>query len=417
MCVESRTSYRWAYLRRNKKPSIKLIVWFVKYLRRYFGVSVCGIRTDGGGELWGSLLLRKTLSEMDPPVLMEPTGGAETSSANGKAKRNIGLAGVTTQLLLGMSNLEVIFWCFSLLHGVILFNVRPHTESGVSPFEALFKKTQNLTSLRIFGSTMYKVDPRLTRRRPDSATRSCIWLGLHGTQAVCNYMDQITKSLGYAHHYVVDELDTATLPGDRSLAAKLLSGLTTDGPLSGLLRSDLMALEPDVSPWLSDTLVNHFVPAPPPGHHFGFSTHDDANFTRVKILAFIPGSFAATHLSEKNIVNMYLLAINRVPIHTATNISDIIEDILDRKPEDAHCTLTGFNFLFGKLTEEEQFDDLSIQAPDHATSRVVMALTMLDEVTDLEEHTLRTCAEFPNYFHFVASIHPDNMESCPSSFS
>jgi hypothetical protein len=122
MCIKSRTSYRWAYLRSNKKPPIKLIVWFVKYLRRYFGFSVCVIQTDGGGELWGSQLLRKTLSEMEPPVLVEPTG-AETSSANGKAERSIGLAGVTTQLLLGMSNLEVVFWCFALLHGVILLNV------------------------------------------------------------------------------------------------------------------------------------------------------------------------------------------------------------------------------------------------------------------------------------------------------
>jgi hypothetical protein len=244
-CIESHTSYQWAYLRRNKKPLIKLIVWFVKYLRRYFGFSVCVIRTDGGGELWESQLLRKTLSEMEPPVLMEPTG-AETSSA--MAERSIGLAGVTTQLLLGMANLEVVFWCFELLHGVILLNVRPNSESGNSPFEALFKEIPNLTFLRIFGSTMYKVDRRLTQRRPDSATRSCIWLGIHGTQAICNYMDQITKSLGYAHHYVVDELDTATLPGDRGLAAKVLSGFTTDGPLTDLIRDDLLTLEPDVSP-------------------------------------------------------------------------------------------------------------------------------------------------------------------------
>jgi hypothetical protein len=213
MIVESRTSYRWAYLRRNKKPPIKLIVWFVKYLRRYFGLAVCVIRTNGGGELWESLQLRKSLSEMEPPVLMEPTG-AETSSANGKTERSIGLAGVTTQLLLGMLYMEVIFWCFALLHGVILLTVRPHSESGISPFEALFKKKANLSSLRIFGSTMYKVDRRLTRRRPDSATCACFWLGLHGTQAICNYMDSVTNSLGYAHHYAVDELDNATLPGD-----------------------------------------------------------------------------------------------------------------------------------------------------------------------------------------------------------
>jgi hypothetical protein len=32
MCVESWTSYRWAYLQRDKKPPIKLIVWCIKYL-------------------------------------------------------------------------------------------------------------------------------------------------------------------------------------------------------------------------------------------------------------------------------------------------------------------------------------------------------------------------------------------------
>jgi hypothetical protein len=265
----------------------------------------------------------------------------------------------------------VIFWCFALLHGVILLNIRPHSESGVSPFEALFKKKPNLTSLHIFGSTMYKVDRCLTRHRPDSATRSCIWLGLHGAQTVCNYMAQVTKSPGYAHHYVVDELDTATIPGDRSLAARVLSGHTTDGPLTDMLRDEIIALEADVSTWLSDSLVNHYVPGLPPGHHFGFSTLDDANFTRVKVLSLVPGSFAATHLSDKNIVNKYLLAINGVPINMATDISDVIEDILDHEPEKAHCTLTGFNFLFGTLTGEEQHDDLSLQAPDHATSRVI----------------------------------------------
>jgi hypothetical protein len=48
----------------EQKPPIKLIVWFVKYIRRYFGFSVCVIHIDGGGELWGSQLLRKTLNEM-----------------------------------------------------------------------------------------------------------------------------------------------------------------------------------------------------------------------------------------------------------------------------------------------------------------------------------------------------------------
>jgi hypothetical protein len=174
-------------------------------------------------------------------------------------------------------------------------------------------------------------------------------------------------------------------------------------------------LEPDVSPWLSDKLVNHFVPSLPPGHHFGFSTREDENFTPVQILSLIPGSFAALHLTSKNGVGMYLLAINGIPIHSTNDISDGIEDILDRKPDDAHCTLTGFNFLFGKLTDEDQHDDLSLQAPDQATARVVMALTMLTEEF-LDEGTFRSCDDYANYLHFVSSIHPIKMEKCPTSF-
>jgi hypothetical protein len=106
-----------------------------------------------------------------------------------------------------------------------------------------------------------------------------------------------------------------------------------------MLRDDFLTLEPDVSPWLSDTLVNHFVPALPPGHHFGFCTEDDANFSRGKIISLIARSFAAAHLLDKNIIGMSLLAINGIPIHSATDISDVIDDLLDRKEENVHCTL------------------------------------------------------------------------------
>jgi hypothetical protein len=51
--------------------------------------------------------------------------------------------------------------------------------------------------------------------------------------------------------------------------------------------------------------------------------------------------------------------------------------------------------------------------PRHELS--VMALTLLEE-DSLDETTLRSCEEFPEYFFSVSSIHPDNMESCPSSF-
>jgi hypothetical protein len=80
-----------------------------------------------------------------------------------------------------------------------------------------------------------------------------------------------------------------------------------------------------------------------------------------------------------------------------------------------HCTLTGFNFLFGKLTNEEHHDDLSLQAPDHATSRVIMGLNMLDQ-EPVNDATFRSCEVFADFFLCVSSIHPHDMEQCPTSF-
>jgi hypothetical protein len=68
------------------------------------------------------------------------------------------------------------------------------------------------------------------------------------------------------------------------------------------------------------------------------------------------------------------------------------------------------------MTHEDQHDELSLQAPDdHTTSRVVMAVSMLDD-TPLDDATHRCCSVFGDYLQYVSSIHPDLMEQCLSSF-
>jgi hypothetical protein len=64
------------------------------------------VRTDGGGELWGSKDFCCRLFE-EAQVIVEPTGG-ESSAANGKTKRAIGILGVQAQLLLYAAGLEPI---------------------------------------------------------------------------------------------------------------------------------------------------------------------------------------------------------------------------------------------------------------------------------------------------------------------
>jgi hypothetical protein len=279
--------------------------------------------------------LRKALVDLDPPVIMEEPTGAETSSNNGKVERSVGMAGVTTQLLLAISNIETILWCFALLHGVLLLNVCLKTETDVSPFQQIFKKKPHLSTLRIFGSTMCKV----------SAARSCIWLGLHGMRSICNFIDNVIKRFGHAHHYVTDELDTATFPGERSLAAaKVLNGLSPEGDLTDNLTSNLLALGPNVSPWLSNMLVNYSIKDVPPGQHLGFKTLEDNGFTRVKVIGLVEGSFARQHLKDTHIVGgHYLLAINTFPMVTNIDISsEILDDATTRTEAENHNVVSGF---------------------------------------------------------------------------
>jgi hypothetical protein len=94
--------------------------------RKVLGFAINIVRTDGGGELWGSKDFRKRLFE-EAQVVVEPTGG-KNLAANGKAKRAIGQLGTQTQLLLYAAGLEPIFWCFALLHSATLSNVKPRAD-------------------------------------------------------------------------------------------------------------------------------------------------------------------------------------------------------------------------------------------------------------------------------------------------
>jgi hypothetical protein len=45
-----------------------------------------------------------------------------------------------------------------------------------------------------------------------------------------------------------------------------------------------------------------------------------------------------------------------------------------------------------------------------------MGIALLDTESTIDDVNFRSCAHFPEYFHVVSSIHPEHMESCPTSF-
>jgi hypothetical protein len=425
--VESRSSNRWVYLRRSKHPPVELCLWFISMVRRVLGFSVTMVRTDGGGELWGSKDFRRRLFE-EAHVLVEPTGG-ENSAANGKAERSIGVLGVQAQVLLYGAGLDPIFWCFALLHAATLSNIKPRSDGRVAPHVELYVTPPNLTSLRIFGSTIYRVDRRITRRRPESATKKGIWLGLHGTAAICVYMDSLTKRFGYAHHYIVDELELDQLPGDRSPAARLMAGHPLPENIAAQVKAELVTIEPDISPWLTDSLVNYHIDGVPDSRMFGFMLDLHQGYGRLKVASLIPSSFVYVALQDKHVEGLYLLAINGIDIRSITDMTGILDDVFDRPDPLVHTVMTGYTFLFGKLDPSDTQDDqLSSEEHYHAVSRSVFSLC-LEALADPDTDDTTLSNDLTCLFLDMEVVDPDFVAEiwsilqsardpqCPRSFS
>jgi hypothetical protein len=140
-------------------------------------------------------------------------------------------------------------------------------------------------------------------------------------------MDQLTKRFNYGHHYIVDELDLHKLPSDCSPVARMPAGDPIPADASETICEELVQLEPDISPWLNDTLVNHHIPHYPPSKTFGFVLHPHPGFGCLRIISFIPGSYAHKHLHNNNLSGTFLLAINGIAVRSITEIALILDDL------------------------------------------------------------------------------------------
>ncbi len=83
-------------------------------------------------------------------------------------------------------------------------------------------------------------------------------------------MDTLTHKFGNAHHYVVDEMDLNQLPGEDNPAARLLASHPLPNTITEEVKISLMEIEPDLSSWLTETLVIYHMDGMPASRTFSF---------------------------------------------------------------------------------------------------------------------------------------------------
>jgi hypothetical protein len=137
ICRKSR--YLWVFLTKTKQPPLSIVT---RLLQEHGNPSAKKrtIRTDEGGELWGSEEFRSVINEAG--YLLELTG-ADAPFQNGMAEWPNRTLGNMVRCLLHSANLGPEYWSFALQHAIYLKNLLPHRMIQMTPYQSSLNYQEN----------------------------------------------------------------------------------------------------------------------------------------------------------------------------------------------------------------------------------------------------------------------------------
>jgi len=150
LIIDRKTRYIWVVTTKHKLPPCEAVTKFLEIHGRKTGRRI--LRTDQGGELWGSLKFRKTISNAG--YLMEPTAPGAPFQ-NGLAERPNQTLGNYMRCMLHGANLGPEFWPYALTHAVRIYNMLPHSVTRQTPYFTLTGLHPTTEWLRVFGCRYY----------------------------------------------------------------------------------------------------------------------------------------------------------------------------------------------------------------------------------------------------------------------
>jgi dUTP pyrophosphatase len=228
------------FLSRNKAPPIDTIKQFLA-IHGTTQTTQKFIRTDEGGELWGSHKFQQAIK--DAGFIMEATA-PDASFQNGLAERLNRTYGDMMRSLLHTANLGPEYWSWALLHATYLKNRIPHRTIGRSPYEAYTGKQPELTRLRVFGSPVIVRLPGRRQGKLDKHTTSGIFLGYTATSTNIYYRDNHTKRIKLATHVTFDEAGYTIPPHERTQLQHELQAIGTNPPEDAEITEKIISTTP-----------------------------------------------------------------------------------------------------------------------------------------------------------------------------
>ena len=131
------------------------------------------------------------------------TSCTDTPEQNGVAERKHRHIVETARSLLLSASVPSEFWGEAVLTAAHLINRIPTSHnSGLSPFEKLYRHAPDYSSLRVFGSTCFVLRPHVERSKLSSKSAICVFLGYGAGQKGYRCFDPISQKLYVSRHVV-----------------------------------------------------------------------------------------------------------------------------------------------------------------------------------------------------------------------
>jgi len=160
------------------------------------------VLVDRGSELGRSIEFNQIVQRYRYKL---STCGPDKSSMNGLGERPHSTVGDAVRTMLHSAGLDLKFWNFAFHHFIRLYNMYPHGQRTLSPYEIIHGRIPDVSRLRVFGCRVYVRPPGRRPSKLDIHAVKGIFLGYTATFKQIYYLESSSNKIKVASHVHFDE--------------------------------------------------------------------------------------------------------------------------------------------------------------------------------------------------------------------
>ena len=200
--IDDKTRYVWVYCLQHKNQVFEKFCEWKVMVERSTSQTLKAIRTDNGGEFTSTKFETYLKAEGVKHELTVP----KNPEQNGVAERMNRTLVETVRSILCHANLPLKFWGEALSTAAYLHNRSPTKAlKGMTPYEAWTGEKPKVDHIRIFGCQAFVHVPKDERKKLDSKSKKCIFMGYGTTTKGYRLYDPLKKKIVFSRDVIFNE--------------------------------------------------------------------------------------------------------------------------------------------------------------------------------------------------------------------